>query len=83
MGKDDHMHGNVQTLPVIDMCRRLNRKAADQYRAKGVEPIDVALAAIYSAHDIATVTHGNAHDAIEWMRTALDQMERQLLEAAR
>ncbi len=69
---------------IIDMCRRVNRSAARQYVARGIEPVDAVIAAIYSAHDLATDLHeGDGHAAIEYLRTALDLMERQLLEADR
>ncbi len=68
----------------IELCRRINRRAADQYRAKGVEPADIIIAAIYSAHDLASTLHdGNPVAGIEHLRTALDIMERQLLGGAR
>lgn len=66
----------------IESARNVNRRAARLYRAAGVEPADVAIAAVYSAHDLATDLHeGDPAAAIEWMRTALDLMERQLLDA--
>lgn len=68
----------------IEMCRRVNRSAAQRYVAKGIEPVDAVIAAIYSAHDLATDLHnGDGHAAVEYLRTALDLMERQLLEADR
>lgn len=73
-----------QTAAAIELCRKLNRKAAGQYVARGIEPADAVIGAIYSTHDLATDLHnGDAHGAIEYMRTALDMMERQLLERAR
>lgn len=78
MEMTDHEHAQ------IELCRRINRRAADQYQAKGVEPADIVIAAIYSAHDLASGLHdGNPVAAIEHLRTALDVMERQLLGDAR
>jgi HD superfamily phosphohydrolase YqeK len=73
MSPEDLSLQNIQT------CRRINRKAAEQYEAHGVTAEDAAIAAIYSAHDLALHTGRDPHEAIEWMRTALDMMERQLL----
>lgn len=72
-----------QTATAIDLCRRINRSAAGQYAAHGIEAPDVVIASIYSTHDLATDLHGgDAHGAIEYIRTALDMMERQLLTRA-
>lgn len=67
------------SLSAIDLCRDINRKAANQYAAKGVSPEDIALAAIYSAFDIAEQTQGPGMAAVEWLRTGLDLIERQVL----
>lgn len=64
----------------IEICRRLYREAALKYAERGVPIRDVAIAAIFSAHDLAMHSGLNAHDAIEWLRTATDVMERQILE---
>jgi hypothetical protein len=66
----------------IETCRRLNRRAAEQYRRHGVTPEDAAIAAIFSAHDLAMHTGKSPAEAIEWLRTALDLQERQLLDMA-
>ena len=63
----------------IETCRRINRAAAARYAEHGVSAEDAAIAAIYSAHDLAMATGRDAHAAIEWLRTALDLQERQLL----
>ncbi len=63
----------------IEVCRRINRRAGARYMAEGVTAEDVAIAAIYSAHDLAMATGRDPHAAIEWLRTALDLQERQLL----
>lgn len=78
------MSATDQAAKVIETCRDINRHAAAQCVAKGVEPVDATIAAIYSAHDLASAIHaGDSHAAIEYMRTALDLMERQLLELDR
>lgn len=75
------MTGNDEqlSLSAIDLCRNINRQAANQYASKGVSPEDIALAAIYSAFDIAEAAKGPGITAVEWLRTALDQIERQLM----
>ncbi|OHT22189.1 hypothetical protein BHE75_04213 [Sphingomonas haloaromaticamans] len=70
----------MDTIDTIERCRALNRRAAAKYFELGIEPIDAAIAAIYSAHDLAVAAVGDAHGAIEWMRNAADLMERQLLD---
>ncbi|MFZ2996264.1 hypothetical protein [Sphingobium sp.] len=78
------MEISEQTAAAIELCRRINRSAARQYEDRGIEKADVAIAAIYSAHDLAMDLHnGDPHAAIEWMRNATDIMERTLLEQAR
>ena len=68
-----------RSLAHIELCRRINRKAAEQYRQHGVTAEDAAIAAIYSAHDLAMQTGKSPSEAIEWLRTGLDLQERQLL----
>lgn len=69
-----------QAIRNIETCRRINRSASAKYVEHGVPPIDAAIGAIYSAHDLAmAATAEGPAGAIEWMRTALDTMERQLL----
>ena len=48
--------------------------------AERVQPIDAAIGAIYATHDLAMHAGMDGHTAVEWMRTATDLMERQLLE---
>lgn len=67
----------------MERCRALFRNAGIAMISAGVDPVDVAIAASYAAHDASQHTGRNPHDAIEWLRTALDLQERQLLEQAR
>lgn len=67
------------SVSAIDLCRNINRKAANQYAARGISPEDIALAAIYSAFDIAEVAKGPGMAAVEWLRTGLDLIERQVM----
>lgn len=71
---DEHL-----SMSAIDLCRNINRKAANQYAARGISPEDIALAALYSAFDIAEAAKGPGMVAVEWLRTGLDLIERQLI----
>lgn len=76
------MTGNDEELSVraIEICRNLNRRAANECAKQGISPEDVGIAAIYSAFDIASEIRGDPILAIEWMRTGIDLMERQLMQ---
>lgn len=65
----------------IEAIRGPVRRMADRF--PGVEPIDIALGAVYASHDLATRAGMTPHQAIEWLRTAADVMERQLMSATR
>lgn len=75
------MTGNDEEVSVsaIDLCRNVNRKAANEYAARGISPEDIALAALYSAFDISEAAKGPGMAAVEWLRTGLDVIERQLM----
>lgn len=61
----------------VTMARRINRNAAEQYAERGLQPCQIAEAAVLSAFDIAEALHkGNGVAAIEWMRSALDLLEK-------
>lgn len=75
-------HDEDRSLANIETCRRINRRAGALYVAKGVRPDDVAIAAAFSAHDLAMHDGRDPHGAIEWLRTTLDVMERDLLARA-
>jgi len=77
------MTDEQRSLSNIETARRINRSAAEKYMTHGVTAIEAAIAAIYSAHDLAVVGTGEGSmGAIEWLRTAIDTMERQLLDQA-
>jgi hypothetical protein len=67
---------------VIDFCRDHFRKLGLVELAKiGARPEDIAIAACYAAFDVATAHKGNDPVAgIEFARTALDEMERGILD---
>ena len=64
------------SMIVIEFCRKMNRKAAEKYAEVGARPDDIALGAVYSAYDLATVHNGGDPVAsLEWLRRALDMLE--------
>ncbi|WP_374944112.1 hypothetical protein [Sphingomonas sp.] len=63
------------SMIVIDKCRSLNRRMAEQQARIGASPDDIAIAAIYSAIDVAQRHAGGTVAAIAWARRALDVME--------
>ena len=67
------------SLSAIDLCRNINWKAANEYAAKGISAEDIGLAALFSAYDIAEAAKGPGMAAIEWLRTGLDLIERQVM----
>lgn len=75
------MTGNdeMTSAKAIGICRSLNRKLAAQCNAKGISGEDIALASLYSAFDIAEAAKGPGVVAIEWLRTGLDVIERQVM----
>lgn len=71
---DEHL-----SMSAIDLCRNINRKAANQYADRGISPVEIALAALFSAFDIAEAAKGPGVAAVEWLRTGLDLIESQLI----
>lgn len=65
-----------RSLQNIETCRRVYRSAAERFAQHGVDIADIAIAAIYSAGDVAQIMNGTPAEAIKWMRQALDEMER-------
>lgn len=64
-------------LDAIEGVRGPIRRIADRFPQ--VEPIDVALGALYASHDLACRAGMAPAEAIEWLRTAADLMEEQLI----
>lgn len=62
----------------IELCRKVNRSAAMKYAEKGISADDIAIAAIYSAVDLAQHFTGDPASAIAWARRALDVLEADL-----
>lgn len=69
-----------RVLPVIEMAQRLHFKLQRKLVDKGVEKIDVAIAGLYATFHLASLVTGNRVAGIEWMRTALDSIEKRALE---
>ena len=65
--------------PVIEMAQKLHTSLQAKLVEKGVQPIDALIGSLYATHSLATEIHGNPVGAIEWMRDALDTIERQAL----
>lgn len=63
------------SLSVIEFCRHFNRRMADKQLQLGARMDDIAIAAAYSAVDLASCHAGDATSAIAWVRRALDVME--------
>lgn len=68
-------HDEALSLEMIERCRRVNRSAAAKYAEQGVAPDDIAIAAAYSAVDLAQHNVGDPAAAIAWVRRALDVIE--------
>lgn len=72
------------SLSAIASSRKLHRSLNAKLIDKGVIPVDCAVGAAYALHDLATrMFDGDSVAAIEWMRTAVDVQERQLLDPNR
>ncbi len=70
--------------PVINMAHRLHASLHDKLAERGVESIDILISSVEATVNLARNIHGgSAQGAIEWMRTALDLIERQMIEAYR
>ena len=67
-------------LDTIEAVRGPIRRLADRFPDR--EPIDVALGSLYASHDLAMRAGMTPIEAIEWLRTAADLMERQILDGA-
>lgn len=59
----------------VELCRRLNRSAAGKFADQGADPVAVAVAAVYSAVDVAQALLGHPAPAIAWVRDTLNAME--------
>ncbi|MCT2557367.1 hypothetical protein N0B51_00050 [Tsuneonella sp. YG55] len=67
------------SMKAIAIVRDLQRKLANQCFERGISPEDIALGCLHGAFDVAEGAKGPGMTALEWMRTGLDLIERQLL----
>ena len=67
------------SLKAIGMVRGLHRNLANKCFERGITPEDIALGSLYAAFDIAEGAKGPGIAALEWLRTGLDLMERQVM----
>jgi hypothetical protein len=76
------MTGNDEDVSnhAVEMCRKLNRSAAFKYGEHGISTEDVTIAALYSAFDLAAGFTGSWIGGVEWLRSGLDVIERQLMQ---
>lgn len=72
-------HDEAVSEQAITMCRNLQRKLANECHAKGISPEDISLASLYATFDIAECAKGPGLVAVEWLRSGLDLIERQLM----
>lgn len=70
-------------IAMIEMTRRLARSLITRLADGGAQPTDIAIGMAYALHDAATELTGTATEAVEWMRTAADIMERSALRDGR
>lgn len=68
-------NSETASIDQIERCRRVNRLAAAKYAEQGVAPDDIAIAAAYSAVDLALYNLGDPAAAVAWVRRALDVIE--------
>ena len=63
----------------IDATRAVYRTAAGKCAERGATAEEVTVAAAFAAFDLAELYTGPGPQAVEWLRTALDVIERALL----
>lgn len=66
----------ICSAQVVEFCRRFNRRMATKQAEFGARTDDIAIAAAYSAVDLAQHhTGGDPASAIAWLRNALNVIE--------
>lgn len=68
------------SVEAIELTRSLHRKLDAECERRGISLEDVSIASLYATFDTAQRFNGDPHAAVEWLRTGLDLLERQLLE---
>lgn len=66
--------------PMIHLSQTLHGKLHGQIVAKGAEPVDVLIGAVYASMSLASTITGGPAGALAWMQNALDSMERRILD---
>ena len=72
-------HDEALSVRAIELCRGLQRKTAAACEAMGVTLEDVSVAAAFAAMDVAQRRFADPFAAVEFLRTAADLFERQLM----
>ena len=70
------------SLKAIDIVRGLQRNLANQCFEKGITPEDIALGMLHGTFDVAEGAKGQGVAAVEWLRSGLDLIERQVMAEA-
>ncbi|OYY72407.1 hypothetical protein [Sphingomonas sp. 28-63-12] len=74
------MPDNVESVDmIVTHCRAVNVRAASMYVERGVEPIDAAMGSALATIDILRAAGLPAIDAVEWIRSFADMIERDIL----
>lgn len=75
------MTGNDEALSMkaIEIVRGLQRKAAAECEQRGISLEDAALGSAYASWDVALCLKRDPFLAVEFLRTTVDIIERQLL----
>lgn len=68
-----------QVQEAVAMSQRLHGKLHGRLIEQGMIPFDALIGSMYATYGLAVALHGNPVAAIEWLRTALDTIERQTL----
>ncbi len=66
-------------MRVVDESRRILREGARMMLDRGCPAPDVAIGAVWATFDLAELFAGLGLPAVEWLRTAADVIERQVL----
>lgn len=75
--QSDH---ETHSVARIEAARAINRQAAELCTKHGLTSEERAIAALYSAFDLAEHHAGQGLAAIEWLRTGCDILERGLMD---
>lgn len=69
-------------LAQAHQVRRILRTGSMKFIEAGVLPVDVGIGAVNAAFDIAELFAGEGLAAVEWLRNAVDMIERAAMEGA-